>query len=190
MTLNLNELVDEFKSLCNLEKISLNDLSDNDIKLLLQTKISELSAYTGLELCPSNHKEIKRDFSNDVYEVDFYPVKEISNFTIGSKTLTSDDYVLDAERGILYLHSNMSGMLVIEYVSCLPDSVILSKIKPLLFDMGKYMVTTNFSTNGTISSVKEGDVQVNYDTSSSLGGLIMARIDNLKNSYSTRIKVI
>ena len=122
--------------------------------------------------------------------MDYYPVSEISNLKIGSKTLTSDDYVLDEEKGILYLHSQLSGMLVIEYVACLSDDVINSKVNPLLFDMLKYRLTTNFSNDGAISSIKEMDTSVNYDTSTSLGNLIQSRINNLKSCYSIRIKVI
>ena len=81
-------------------------------------------------------------------------------------------------------------MLVIEYVACLSDDVINSKVNPLLFDMLKYRLTTNFSNDGAISSIKEMDTSVNYDTSTSLGNLIQSRINNLKSCYSIRIKVI
>ena len=190
MSVDVSDFVEDFKSLMDLEGISLDDYSDDDLELLLQTKLDELTAYTGLEINPTTHKEIKRDFSDDMYEVDFYPVSEISSFTIGSKTLTSDDYTLDEEKGILYFHSIMRGMLVLEYNSCLPETIFSSKVKPLLFDMGKYMLTTQSTSDGVVSSVKEGDVSVNYDTSSSLGNLILSRMNNLKSMYSVRIKVI
>ena len=84
----------------------------------------------------------------------------------------------------------MSGMLVVEYVSGLSEKDITGKIIPLIFDMGKYMLSTNFQNTGSISSMKEADVSINYDTSTSLGNLILSRINNLKNSYSCKIKVL
>ena len=183
------ELIEQFKAILTLEGIS-SELSDEDIKLLLESKITELIGYTNIEINPTNHKDIHRNFESNLYEVDFYPVQEISDFKIGSKTLTSDDYILDEERGILYLHSIMSGMLVVEYVSGLSEKDINGKIIPLIFDMGKYMLSTNFQNTGSISSMKEADVSVNYDTSTSLGNLILSRINNLKSSHSCKIKVL
>lgn len=183
------ELIEQFKAILTLEGIS-TELSDEDIKLLLESKITELIGYTNIEINPTNHKDIHRNFESNLYEVDFYPVQQICNFKIGSKTLTNDDYVLDEERGILYLRSVMSGMLVIEYVSGLSEKDITGKILPLIFDMGKYMLSTNFQNTGSISSIKEENVSVNYDTSTSLGNLILSRINNLKSSYSCKIKVL
>lgn len=181
--------IETLKEQLTLENVTC-DLSDEDLELLLTNLISELTGYINIPINPTNHKEIRRDFHSDIYEVDHYPISEIVSFKIGNKVLTSDDYVLDENKGILYLHSYMSGLLVIEYAACLSDDVINTKINPLLFDMVKYRLNTNFSGDGVMSSVKEGDVSVNYDTSTSLGGLIQSRINDLKNSYSIRIKVI
>ena len=182
--------VETLKQNLTLENIEYDDYSDEDLELLLNNLIAELTGYGNIPIQPMNHKEIRRNFDGKLYEMDYYPVSEISNLKIGSKTLTSDDYVLDEEKGILYLHSQLSGMLVIEYVACLSDDVINSKVNPLLFDMLKYRLTTNFSNDGAISSIKEMDTSVNYDTSTSLGNLIQSRINNLKSCYSIRIKVI
>jgi hypothetical protein len=185
-----NELVTEFKQLLELENISFDDYSDEDLQLLLDNKLSELTNYTGINILPTSHKEIKRDWTGDTYEVDYYPISEITSLKVGSKNLTSDDYVLDEEKGILYFHYVLGGMLVLEYSSGFTSEVFASKVKPLLFDMGKYMLTNGSSGLGAMSSVKEGDVQVNYDTSSSLGGLIIARMNNLRASYQCRIRMV
>ena len=182
--------VEDLKDLLDLEGVSYEDISDEDLELLLQTKINELSGLTNLPLESTNHKDIVRGFDGDIYEVDHYPLGEVSSFTIGSTTLSADDYVCDNERGILYLNTLCSGMLVIEYSSKLSDDFVTKNINPLLFDMVKYGLTTGFSKDGVMSSMKEGDVQVNYDTSSSLGNLIYARINNLKGAYSPRIRML
>jgi len=172
------------------EGISYGDKSDEDLQLLLDNMVKELMSYTNAPINPINRKNIIRDFSSDMLELDYYPVKCISSFKIGSKDLTSDDYVLDEDLGILYLNTIMSGLLVIEYVNQVSENVIDNLINPLLFDMFKYRLTNPSSDNGAMSSVKEGDVQVNYDTSTSLGSLIYSRINNLKASYSIRIRML
>lgn len=173
-----------------LEGINHEDYADDDLELLLTNIVKELIGYTNAPIKPMTHKRIIRDFKSDMLELDYYPVSEISSLTIGSKTLSSDDYVLDETIGILYFHSKLSGLLSCQYICQISVEVIENIINPLVFDMVKYRLTTNFSSNGVMSSVKEGDVQVNYDTSTSLGNLIQARINNLKSTYSTRIRVL
>lgn len=166
------------------------ELSDEQLGLLLTNVINELTGYTNVPITPTNHKTIHRDWIGDMLELDYYPVRNITSLKIGSKTLTDDDYVLDESLGILYFNSHLSGMLVIEYCCLVSDDVINNFVNPLLFDIIKYRLTTNFSSDGVMSSMKEGDVSVNFDTSSSLGNLIQGRINDLKNHYSIRIKVL
>lgn len=181
--------VENLKKGLELEGIS-TDMSDEDLGLLLTNVVKELMGNTNAPINPTNHKVILKNFCDDILELDYYPVRKINSFVIGSKTLTDEDYVLDEELGILYLHSNMSGLLVIEYCCQLSDDMISNIVNPLVFDIIKYRLTTNFSNNGDISSMKEGDVSVNYNTNSSLGNLIQSRIKDLKNCYSIRIKVL
>lgn len=166
------------------------DLTNEQLELLLKNTTNELIGYTNLPVNPVNHKVIRRDFTDDMFEVDFYPIKEISSLKIGSLELPSDKYVVDNELGIIYLESKMSGMLVLEYVSQLSDEFVENKINPLLTDMISYTLGNKFSPNGVMTSVKEGDVSVNYDSSTSLGTLIQSRIKDLKSFYSIRIRML
>ena len=181
--------VSKLKEQLDLEGISY-DFTDNQLELLLTNIVNELMGLSNVPIQATNHKTIVRDFVGDLLELDYYPISEITSLRIGSKTLTTDDYVLDDNLGIVYFNSNVSGMLVVEYCCQIPDDAITNIVNPLIFDMIKYRLTTNFTDTGVMSSVKEGDVQVNYDTSSSLGNLIQGRIKDLKNSYSIRIKVL
>ena len=190
MTIDINSLVTELKVFLELENVPYDDLDDEKLKLLLKNKISELSSYTNLEIRPASHKDIVKSFNGSVYEVDFYPLHEVISLKVGSTILTNEDIVIDNERGILYFDTPLSGMLVIEYTSCVSSAVFIEKVKPLLFDMVKYGLATKSSITGNVSSVKEGDVQVNYDTSSSLGGLIESRMNNLKSEYSCKIRML
>lgn len=166
------------------------ELSDEDLQLLLNNIVKEVIGYTNAPINPITKKTIIREFSSDMLELDYYPVKSITSCKVGSATLTSDDYVLDESLGILYFNTILSGMLVIDYVTQVSDDVIDNSINPLLVDMVKYRLTNQFSSTGVMSSVKEGDVQVNYDTSTSLGNLIYSRMNNLKSTYSIRIRML
>ena len=64
------ELIEQFKAILTLEGIS-TELSDEDIKLLLESKITELIGYTNIEINPTNHKDIHRNFESNLYEVIF-----------------------------------------------------------------------------------------------------------------------
>lgn len=174
----------------NLEGIPHEDYTDKKLELLLNNIVNEIIGYTNAPINEVTHRRVIRDFKSDMLELDYYPVSEISSLQVGSKTLSRDDYILDDTLGILYFHSILSGVLSCQYSCQLSEDDIENLIKPLVFDMVKYKLTSNFSTTGAISSVKEGDVSVNYDTSSSLGNLILSRINNLKAKYSIRIRVL
>lgn len=182
--------ITSLKQQLTLEGINHEDYSDDDLELLLTNIVKEIIGYTNAPINPITHKRIIKDFKSDMLELDYYPIKEISSLQIGSKNLSSSDYVLDDTLGILYFNSELSGLLSCQYTCQLYDAVIENIINPLLFDMVKYRLTTNFSTNGVMSSVKEGDVSVNYDTSTSLGNLIQSRLNNLKATYQIRIRVL
>ena len=182
--------VETLKQNLTLENIEYDEYSDEDLELLLTNIVKEIIGYTNAPINAVTHKRIIRDFKGDMLELDYYPVSEISSLQIGSKTLSSTDYILDETLGILYFHSELSGLLSCTYVCQCSGDTIDNVINPLVFDMIKYRLTTNFTTTGVMSSVKEGDVQVNYDTSTSLGNLIQSRINNLKSTYSIRIKVL
>ena len=51
-----------------------------------------------------------------------------------------------------------------------------------------YSITNN--SDGDISSIKEGDVSINYDNSTTLGNRINARITDLINRYSARLRML
>ena len=181
--------VEELKTQLEVQNVTF-DLSDEELGLLLTNVTNELIGNTNVPITPVSHKSIIRDFKGDLLELDYYPIQSITSLKIGSKTLTNDDYILDDALGIVYFHSHLSGLLVLEYCCQISDDVISNIVNPLLFDIIRYRLTSNFTTTGVVSSVKEGDVSVNYDTNSSLGSLIQGRINDLKSRYSIRIKVL
>lgn len=182
--------VESLKAQLDLEGISHDSYTDSNLTLLLTNIIKEIIGYTNAPINPVNHKRIIKDFRSDRLELDYYPVATIQSLQVGSKTLASTDYVLDESLGILYFDTELSGLLLCEYTCKCSDDTIENIINPLVFDIVKYRLTSNFSTAGVMSAVKEGDVSVNYDTSTSLGNLIYGRMNNLKATYSVRIRVL
>lgn len=177
------------------ENLKLQGIADSDIgddetlQSLIDLKVSEITALTGLPVNPVNRKQIIRDFNSDLFESDWYPIKEITSFKIGDNELTTDDYVLDEATGVFYLNRNHAGLLVVEYVQEASEDIINSKINSLISDMVLYGFTALDKNAGEISSIHEAEQSISYDTSNSLGNRIYARINGLKSSYnSCRVK--
>ena len=182
---------EELKSNLELQGVSESDLEDlTRLQSLIDLKINEVTALTGLPVNPVSRKQIKKGFNGDLFESDWYPILNVTSFKIDGVELTEDDdYVLDETAGIFYLNSFHTGMLVIEYCHGLSDEDIQTKLNPLISDMVLYGFTSLDSNAGEISSIHEADQSVSYDTSNSLGNRIYTRIEGLKASYnSTRVR--
>ena len=178
---------EELKNTLKLQGVSDSDLEDESVlKSLIDLKVAEITALTGLPVNPVNRKQIKKDFHGDLFESDWYPIQEVTSFKIDGVELTEDvDYVLDETAGIFYLNSFHNGMLVIEYIHALSDEDIKTKLNPLISDMVLYGFTSLNQNAGEISSIHEADQSVSYDTSNSLGNRIYTRIEGLKASYNS-----
>ena len=103
-----------------------------------------------------------------------------------SNILTEEDYVLNKTIGVIYLNKLCKGLLSVNYITKISDADFNKIVKPLLVDMVIYDLLNRGKriNEGVMSSIKEMDVTVSYDTSSSLGNRIYMRIDDLKSRYS------
>lgn len=164
------------------------DLDDSELALLLHNTITQLIGYTNLPILPRSYKQIDPHFEGKTIELDYYPVSDIVLIQIGSKQIGDNDYILDDDHAILYLHTPMSGILVVEYIVQIPDRLYHS-VNSLIFDLIKLNLKNNFEDTA-FSSVKEGDVTVQYDNSNSLPSLIQQRIVELKNMNSCKIRML
>ena len=163
--------------------------NEDSIEDLLQLQFDKIASETGLELNPTSHTDVEFNFNWDSkdYNLKHYPVKEIHQVKVDNKCICPKDYILDKNNGRLrFLKKLPKGeALIIEYITCESDSFINSKIVPLAYDMLLYELDKSPTKNA--SSVKEGDLSINYDTGTSLNALIINRLNDLKNS---RRKVI
>lgn len=156
-----------------------------DLKKLIKNKIS---AYINVPLDPTSFTQIDRHFSGDSLIVDNFPIKSIDKLTIGGSELTSEDYIIDYEASLIYFKKEYSGFLILEYTCCLSESQFDLYIEPLIKDMVDYELDTGWTKNA--SSIKEGDVQINLDTSIGKGALIQKNLDDLKNQFNTYMRMI
>ena len=172
------------KSFLTSKNISLDDYTDESLKLLFQSQIDKIIAETNLELKPTPHTDVDFNFNwNSVdYNIKHYPIHSIRKIKVDNKNICHNDYILDRENGRLkFLKKLPEGKaLIVEYMSCESDTFIQSKILPLAYDMLLYDLDKSPTKNA--SSIKEKDVSLNFDTNNSLITLINQRMTNLKNS--------
>ena len=182
---------EELKNILKLQGIPESDLEDlTQLQSLIDLKVNEITALTGIPVNPVNKKQIIRQFTGDIFESDWYPILNVTSFKIDGVELTeNENYVLDETTGIFYLNNFHTGMLIIEYTNGLSEEDITSKINPLISDMILYGFTSLDNNAGEISSIHEADQSISYDTSNSLGNRIYARIDDLKSTYNHSAKV-
>ena len=182
---------EELKNILKLQGIPESDLEDlTQLQSLIDLKVNEITALTGIPVNPVNKKQIIKQFTGDIFESDWYPILNVTSFKIDGAELTeNENYVLDETTGIFYLNNFHTGMLIIEYTNGLLEEDITSKINPLISDMILYGFTSLDNNAGEISSIHEADQSISYDTSKSLGNRIYARIDDLKSTYNHSAKV-
>lgn len=173
-----------------LQGIPESKINDDTLEDLIDLKVEELLSLTNIPIKEVSRKQIIKDFKGDLFESNFYPVHTVNSFKINNTELTNDDYVLDETTGIFYLNTNHKGLLVIEYLQRVSEDFLTSVINPLIVDMITYHYSTDNAGTGSVSSIKEMDTSINYDTSNSLGNRIYNRIESLKqnNTFSARIK--
>lgn len=170
--------------------ITYDEISTNDLDLLITSMQESLMSELGISFEPVNHTEIieRRIPSNKSILLNYYPVTEISEITLNNLSLM--DYTLDEESGIIYLLKGIGkGLMKVKYTTCISDSVLNLQIKPLLKDLIAYKLD-NDAKKG-VSSIEEGEVTVSFDNNLSVGTTLMNQINSLKASLTgARVRMI
>lgn len=180
----------ELKTNLKLQGIDTDDLDDETLQSLIDLKVNELTALTGIPVNPVTRKQIIQKFKGTLFECEWYPVSEIQSLRIDGEELNDTDFTLDESLGIIYFNKNVNGLLVIQYTHKVSDDFVKNNINSLISDMALYQLKSNDSNfDGVVSSIHEADQSINYDTNNSLGNRIYARIGSLKSSFtSCRVK--
>ena len=179
--------LDEVNS--RLKNDGFDELSEGEYEELIQHKIRELESIIGVDLNPRNRKQYTHKFKGEIYQLNFYPVQSITSMTINDRVYV--DYFLNEDSGLIYLDNAVSGKILVEYISCIPLYEFEHYFAPLLDDMVIYEITNVGNIwDGVASSIREGDVSIGYDVSNSLGNRIWSRIAELKDKYSSKVRMI
>lgn len=175
---------DEIRAYLKLHNIS-GDYTDEELDSLINMMINHIQGETGRELTPTTHNDSELHFntSRGEYNLKHYPVTEIKSIYLDQTFIYPSDYILNKESGIIKFLKPLPPVcecLYVEYTSCESDEWITTYISPLLGDLLVYNLMDDSLKNAT--SVKEGDVSVNYDSGNSLLALINKRLDRIRTS--------
>lgn len=182
--------INELRTLLKFEGIDLSNYSDDELSILVSSKSRELTGLLGLDITPAHRRQHISKFRGDRIRLDFYPVIRVASIHYSQGPLKPCDYHVDYDLGIITFNNKLNGNIDIKYLSGLSDDVQNTLIEPLLRDMVAYTFTYNqYGFGDGISSIREGDVSINYDTSNSRGNRIVTRINDIKNKYcSARLR--
>lgn len=133
------------------------------------------------------HEDYVRHFSNDVYTTNYYPI------LTDDVEVTCDDKAVQVDKitkeGVIYFTNNERGSLRVVYVQAIDTSIVDNTVSQLVV----YMIQQKNGINDAgLSSINEGDISISYDTNSSLrsDALVQKLIDDLRNSYKARVRLL
>ena len=157
--------VDDLKLLCKQFNIPIN-LTDEEIKHLIQIQLDSILAQLGVSLDPTIH-------NYTVYNVPpkkpiVLPLPDIvgvDHIIVNNEHLCNNEYFFDDLNGIVHITKNFGccplRSVHINYITKLSD-LFIEKLKSLLLDT-LLLLLVPFDDDNGIKSIKEGDVTVTYD---------------------------
>jgi hypothetical protein len=194
--------VDELKTLLKFDGVDTSNFTDEELQLLINTKVKELEGLIGVDINPHDRTKTIGRFKGKMVQLSFYPVLYIARVLLNGRVLDSCEYTYNKKTGIVYFHDKLKGFLEVQYTTGLTDMDYDYLILPLIKDMVGYTITygvNNDRLNGLMpiaTSLKEGDVSVGFkaDSNNSFGYTvgIGQRIDDLRNRFmfSSRVRWI
>lgn len=178
MELLTNETILTYLKSKNIDTTNLNDPL---ITEYYNTYLNYILTQTGLSLEPETktiNDVLINKFKNKNYLLYDYPIDELISVQVDDKEITPTEYYLDKTNGILRWKTIPIGEeLQITYTTILEPETI-SLITATLLDLIYYNLDTNPTKN--ITSLKEGDVSISYDTNNSTSTNIKNNLDKLK----------
>lgn len=193
--------VNKLKTLLKLDGVDV-DYNSCEWDILIDSKIDELEGLIGVHIKPYDKSRFINKFKGKLLELSDYPVLEVVNVYINGVRLRECEYDVNDELGIIYFKKFKKGRLKVEYTIGFSERDFDYIIFPLLKDMiGYSIIYGNVKNqygglNGFASSLKEGDVSINFSSNNRSGigvygydGGIDNRIDELRKKYSISARV-
>lgn len=161
-------------------------LTDTELSLLSSFKINDLERRLGVHIQAHNNVEFINRFEyTDTLVLEEYPILNIEHLIIDGAELNNDEYTVSYENGIIYLNQPYHGNVKVEYTSGFTQDLYNVFIESLIGDLISYDPSID-----TVSSMSEGDTKITYDTSSLLGSRINRKIDDLRNTFCVKARLI
>jgi len=192
---------EKIRTLLKFEGVTV-DFTDEELQVLIDSKLDELEGLIGADIRPHDRQKTVGKFKGKILELNFYPIIQIADIVLNGYSLCNYEYHVNYDLGIIYFNHRIRGHITVYYTTGIPERDFSYIITPLIKDMVSYALNYNeglkydrgISGEGTIASLKEGDVSIGfaYDSSLTLGARINDRIDDLKSKYcySTRVRWI
>lgn len=187
----------EIESLINLDTIRANlkannietSLNDDELNSLIDSEINKIIMITGRDIKPVPREDIDLNFNPRTrqYNLEYYPVSSITSIKLDDEFVAACDYVVDYKNGIIKFLKCLKpcNTFKVEYISQESDLFLKNKIIPLLNSMILYTCNPDKSKDAT--SVKEGDVSLNYDSTQSDYSKINSQLISLRKHVKTRM---
>lgn len=161
-------------------------LTDTELDLLTTFKINDLERRLGIHIQAHDNVEFIDRFEYvDTLILEEYPVLSVEHIIIDEAELKADEYTISYDNGIIYLNQPYRGNVKVEYTSGFTQDLYNIFIESLIGDLISYDPSVD-----SVSSMKEGDTSVSYDTSSLLGSRINRKIDDLRNTFCVKARII
>lgn len=183
--IDINGIKEQLTILLKIKGITpTQSLTEDDYVNLINFKLDYLLSEINCTLDPVEHEDIFLDYNGeDKILLDYYPVTNINSIKIDGTQINSDEYILKPSNGVIKFESNRSsGVLNVKYITQVSETIITSRLTPLLLDWLIYDLDPE-SSDG-LSSIKEGDVSINYDTNNSTLVNLQSRLKDLKNQFN------
>lgn len=193
--------LDKLKILLKFDGVEF-DSTDEELEILVKSKLVELESLIGVKINPSDKTKVMRKFKGKLLELNYYPIVNVADVFVNDYYLHSSEYNVNYDLGIIYFRKYTVGSIRVNYTVGFDDVDFEYLILPLLKDMVGYTIRygkVNMlygGINGIASSLKEGDVSVNFSSNNLNGagvygydGGINNRIDELKKKYGSSARV-
>ena len=164
-----------------------NNLTDEELKRVIQIQLDSLLARLGVSLEPQPHNYTKYNHHPKTpLPLPLDEIVGVDRVIVNGTKLYSHEYFFDELNGIVYITKDYGccplSYVHVNYITRLSD-IFIEKLKSLLLDMLLLLLApTNNDSN--IKSIKEGDVTVTYDVGgwqSQLAKAIPLKFDELES---------
>lgn len=175
--------IEDIKELLKAHDIN-EDIEDDTI----QTLINEAVSLVNIEgINEVNHEDYTKEFNSDVYLTSYFPIITQTVLCAVDGKLVTPAKIL--KNGIIHFDKTYYGELEVSYTTGIPSSEYEDSINLIVL----FMLQEQMNNPQGLSSIKEGDVTLSYNTSKNSIYLNNIRdvIEDLRGKYGkANIKLI